>query len=72
LVEPLLTDSQSLAAKTEAYLTTKHLDYAVLAARTAISNFHEETEKNVSQVIEVLCDYGEAFYVLIDHYLTVV
>ncbi|KAF8582237.1 hypothetical protein K439DRAFT_1647654 [Ramaria rubella] len=35
---------RTLAAETAAYLTTSHLDYAVLAARIAISNLHKETE----------------------------
>ena len=59
---PLLTYSQNLAAETAAYLTTKHPDYAVLAARIAISNLHKETKKNFSQVIKDLYEYGELFY----------
>ncbi|KAF8157859.1 ribonucleotide reductase alpha subunit [Crassisporium funariophilum] len=47
----------NLAAETAAYLTTKHPDYAVLAARIAISNLHKETKKNFSQVIKDLYDY---------------
>ena len=46
----LLTDYQNLAAETAAYSTSKHPDYAVLAARIAISNLHKETKKNFSQV----------------------
>ena len=42
--------SQNLAAETAAYLTTKHPDYAVLAARIAISNLHKETKKSFSQL----------------------
>jgi ribonucleoside-diphosphate reductase subunit M1 len=38
----------SLAAETAASLTTKHPDYAVLAARIAISNLHKQTKKNFS------------------------
>ncbi|KAJ7487685.1 ribonucleotide reductase alpha subunit [Mycena galericulata] len=44
----------NLAAETAAYLTTKHPDYAILAARIAISNLHKETKKNFSQVISDL------------------
>lgn len=33
----------NLAAETAAYKTTTHPDYAVLAARIAISNLHKET-----------------------------
>ncbi|KZV96056.1 hypothetical protein EXIGLDRAFT_733890 [Exidia glandulosa HHB12029] len=47
----------NLAAETAAYLTTKHPDYAILAARIAISNLHKETKKNFSQVIEDLYSY---------------
>ncbi|PPQ75016.1 hypothetical protein CVT26_011553 [Gymnopilus dilepis] len=47
----------NLAAETAAYLTTKHPDYAVLAARIAISNLHKETKKSFSQVIKDLYDY---------------
>jgi len=54
----LLTGSQNLAAETAAYLTTKHPDYAVLAARIAISNLHKETKKLFSQVISDLYHYG--------------
>jgi len=47
----------NLAAETAAYLTTKHPDYAVLAARIAISNLHKETKKNFSQVVKDLYNY---------------
>lgn len=38
----------NLAAETAATMTTKHPDYAVLAARIAISNLHKETKKTFS------------------------
>ncbi|KAL7641505.1 UNVERIFIED_CONTAM: hypothetical protein RMT77_007376 [Armadillidium vulgare] len=41
----------NLAAETAAYMTTKHPDYAVLAARIAVSNLHKETKKSFSEVI---------------------
>jgi hypothetical protein len=53
-----LTSFQNLAAETAAYLTTKHPDYAVLAARIAISNLHKETKKSFSHVIKDLYEYG--------------
>ena len=59
LVVSSLNDIQNLAAETAAYLTTKHPDYAVLAARIAISNLHKETKKNFSQVVKDLYEYGE-------------
>ncbi|KAH8080609.1 ribonucleoside-diphosphate reductase large chain [Filobasidium floriforme] len=44
----------NLAAETAAYLTTKHPDYAILAARIAISNLHKETKKTFSTVVHDL------------------
>lgn len=35
----------TLAAETAATMTTDHADYAVLAARIAVSNLHKETKK---------------------------
>lgn len=39
-------------------MTTQHPDYAVLAARIAISNLHKETKKTFSHVIRDLYEYG--------------
>ncbi|KAK9431000.1 ribonucleotide reductase [Lipomyces doorenjongii] len=47
----------NLAAETAAYLTTAHPDYAVLAARIAISNLHKQTTKQFSHVISDLYHY---------------
>ncbi|EPQ50976.1 hypothetical protein GLOTRDRAFT_81543 [Gloeophyllum trabeum ATCC 11539] len=47
----------NLASETAAYLTTKHPDYAILAARIAVSNLHKETKKNFSEVIKDLYEY---------------
>ncbi|KAH8104654.1 ribonucleotide reductase [Cristinia sonorae] len=47
----------NLAAETAAYLTTKHPDYAILAARIAVSNLHKETKKSFSSVIKDLYNY---------------
>ncbi|CAK1601088.1 unnamed protein product [Parnassius mnemosyne] len=41
----------NLAAETAATMTTDHPDYAVLAARLAISNLHKETKKHFSDVM---------------------
>lgn len=41
----------NLAAETAATMTTKHPDYAILAARLAVSNLHKETKKVFSEVI---------------------
>uniref|UniRef100_A0A8C3B239 Ribonucleoside-diphosphate reductase n=1 Tax=Cyclopterus lumpus TaxID=8103 RepID=A0A8C3B239_CYCLU len=47
----------TLAAETAATLTTKHPDYALLAARIAVSNLHKETKKVFSDVMEDLFNY---------------
>ncbi|GAA5982545.1 hypothetical protein JCM10908_006694 [Rhodotorula pacifica] len=47
----------NLAAETAAYMTTRHPDYAILAARIAISNLHKETKKTFSHVINDLYTY---------------
>ncbi|KAG0200062.1 Ribonucleoside-diphosphate reductase large subunit [Mortierella sp. GBA30] len=51
------TELDNLAAETAAYMTTKHPDYAILAARIAISNLHKETKKVFSAVVEDLYRY---------------
>lgn len=38
----------TLAAETSASMTTRHPDYATLAARIAVSNLHKETKKQFS------------------------
>ncbi|XP_026288554.1 ribonucleoside-diphosphate reductase large subunit [Frankliniella occidentalis] len=51
----------NLAAETAATMTTKHPDYAVLAARIAVSNLHKETKKSFSEVMHDLYNiYNEA------------
>lgn len=44
----------NLAAETAATMTTDHADYAVLAARIAVSNLHKETKKQFSDVMDDL------------------
>lgn len=39
------------------YLQTKHPDYAILAARIAVSNLHKCTEKTFSKLVENLYNY---------------
>ncbi|MCS6824432.1 MAG: ribonucleoside-diphosphate reductase subunit alpha [Cytophagaceae bacterium] len=46
-----------LAAEIAASLTTKHPDYATLAARIAISNLHKETSKSFSNTMKRLYTY---------------
>ena len=43
----------NLAAETAATMTTKHPDYAVLAARIAVSNLHKETKKVFSGMLNI-------------------
>ncbi len=47
----------NLAAETAATMATIHPDYALLAARIAVSNLHKETEKTFSKVIDDLFRY---------------
>lgn len=47
----------NLAAETAASLTTKHPDYAKLAARIAISNLHKVTSKSFSNTMKRLYTY---------------
>ncbi|KAK5095636.1 ribonucleotide-diphosphate reductase subunit rnr1 [Lithohypha guttulata] len=47
----------NLAAETAAYMTVIHPDYAVLAARIAVSNLHKQTKKQFSAVIKDLYEY---------------
>lgn len=51
------TELDNLAAETAASMTTKHPDYAILAARLAISNLHKETQKSFSGTIKRLYNY---------------
>lgn len=47
----------NLAAETAATMTTKHPDFAVLAARIAISNLHKVTSKSFSNTMKRLYTY---------------
>jgi ribonucleoside-diphosphate reductase alpha subunit len=47
----------NLAAETAATMATIHPDYALLAARIAVSNLHRESEKSFSKVIDALYKY---------------
>ena len=44
----------NLAAETAASMTTKHPDYASLAARIAVSNLHKTTAKSFSNTMKRL------------------
>jgi len=51
------TRLDELAAETAASLTAMHPDYALLAARIAISNLHKETLKSFSETMRALHSY---------------
>src|SRR6187549_2874196 len=51
------SDLDNLAAETAATMATVHPDYALLAARIAVSNLHKETEKSFHKVINDLYHY---------------
>jgi ribonucleoside-diphosphate reductase alpha chain len=53
------TELDNLAAETAASMTTTHPDYAILAARIAISNLHKETNKSFSSTIKRLYLYED-------------
>ncbi len=47
----------NLAAETAASMTTRHPDYAILAARVAVSNLHKNTLKSFSATMKRLYTY---------------
>lgn len=51
------TELDNLAAETAASFTTKHPDFAVLAARIAVSNLHKNTVKSFSETARLLYEY---------------
>lgn len=51
------TELDNLAAETAATMAAKHPDYAILAARIAVSNLHKNTEKSFSVTMENLYNY---------------
>ncbi|MFN8165785.1 MAG: ribonucleoside-diphosphate reductase subunit alpha [Bacteroidia bacterium] len=54
-----VTTSQldNLAAEIAASMTTRHPDFALLAARIAVSNLHKNTKKSFSETMQDLYDY---------------
>lgn len=53
------TELDNLAAETAASYTTQHPDFAILAARIAVSNLHKNTRKTFSEVAELLYHYTD-------------
>lgn len=54
------TELDNLAAETAASMTTRHPDYAILAARIAVSNLHKNTKKSFSETIYDLYNYTDS------------
>lgn len=50
----------SLAAEVAASMTTNHPDYALLAARIAVSNLHKNTDKSFSRTMKMLYEYKDS------------
>lgn len=53
------TELDNLAAEVAATMAGKHPDYAILAARIAISNLHKNTCKSFSTTVKALYNYVE-------------
>lgn len=51
------SELDSLAAEVSASMTTRHPDYAQLAARIAVSNLHKNTKKSFSETMREMYDY---------------
>ncbi len=51
------TTLDNLAAETAATMAPLHPDYALLAARIAVSNLHKNTNKNFCETMQALHDY---------------
>ncbi|QTN38098.1 ribonucleoside-diphosphate reductase subunit alpha [Cryomorphaceae bacterium] len=51
------SELDSLAAEVSASMTTRHPDYAQLAARIAVSNLHKNTEKSFTETMTSLYEY---------------
>lgn len=51
------TELDNLAAETAASMAADHPDYAIMAARIAVSNLHKNTNKSFSKTIKALYKY---------------
>lgn len=51
------TDLDNLAAETAASMAARHPDFAILAARIAVSNLHKNTDKSFSATMDRLFKY---------------
>ncbi len=71
------TELDNLAAEIAASLTSRHPDYAILAARIAVSNLHKNTDKSFARTMRKLYDYidpktGERAGLISDEALSVI
>ena len=71
------SDLDNLAAETAASLATEHPEYAVLAARIAISNLHKNTKKSFAQTMRDLYEYidpktGQSAGLISEKYLKII
>ena len=55
------SELDNLAAEIAATMTTTHPDYAILAARIAISNLHKETSQSFTNTMKRLYTYESYF-----------
>lgn len=53
------SELDNLAAEVAASMTTNHPDYALLAARIAVSNLHKNTDKSFSRTMKKLYEYKD-------------
>src|SRR5437868_4352586 len=49
----------NLAAEVATMMTTRHPDYAILAARISVSNLHKNTKKSFSATVQELYHYHD-------------
>jgi len=71
------TELDNLAAETAATMSTRHPDFAQLAARIAISNLHKNTKKSFSKTMDDLYNYidpktGESAGLISDETINIV
>eukprot|EP00933_Yihiella_yeosuensis_P001071 TRINITY_DN1016_c0_g1_i1.p1 TRINITY_DN1016_c0_g1~~TRINITY_DN1016_c0_g1_i1.p1 ORF type:complete len:815 (-),score=185.86 TRINITY_DN1016_c0_g1_i1:253-2697(-) len=53
------SEIDTLAAETCAYMSQRHPDFSILAARIAVSNLHKNTSSSFSEVCSVLYEYHD-------------
>jgi ribonucleoside-diphosphate reductase alpha chain len=71
------SELDNLAAETSASFATEHPDYALLAARIAISNLHKNTKKSFSETMRDLYEYidpktGQKAGLIADKYIKII